>query len=531
MKFSGLLLFSILFFPFLIMGQGSCNDRYLKKTFNSIQIFRNVVYTKNSPKLIAASLGTETVISINLVMDIFMPPTSDTVIKRPVVIVAHGGGFIDVAFMGGTLLVGTKDNQDVQALCDTLAHWGYVTACIEYRTGFDVASTTSIKRAVWRGAQDMSAAIRFFRKNATWFNIDPEKIFTAGSSAGAFCAIHSAFVDNSERIPESFQQSFVMADLGGLHSRPVVQLSSFNPFSGNNTAANDVDSIPMGVTSFWGAIADTNWLSGQNKSAIRMFHGDSDIVVSAQCASPFSGVVLAAPPTCGTEVMGRAMTSINIPHRQTIESGQGHEYWGALNGSWSNGPNSYWLPIIDSTASFFYDLMRPAAPVISGSNNFSPGQTYRYSVTSPNTGSEFCWEIDGGTVVSPNTSGAFIDVIFNSGISSATVKCSEIDDSKVISIQQVKIVSLSTAVPELQNVLNFNLFPNPNKGIFSVELEQNPDSEFNIEVFDFLGRKLYTDIIRDRISNIEIRNLVAGQYFVKISNAHFSENRKMIIYL
>ncbi len=519
--------------PLMATAQTNCNSRYLSRTFDSVQIFRNVIYTKNAPKLIAASLGTETVINKNLLMDIFMPPSTDTVINRPVVIVAHGGGFIDVAFMGGTLLVGTKDNQDVQALCDTLAHWGYVTACIEYRTGFDVASTTSIKRAVWRGAQDMSAAIRFFRKNASRFNIDPDKIFTAGSSAGAFCAIHSAFADNTERIPESFQQSFAMTDLGGLHSRPVVQLNSFNPFSGNNTAANDVDSIPMGLASFWGAIADTNWFAGQNKAPVIMFHGDSDIVVSSQCASPFSGVVLAAPPTCGTEEMDIAMNARNIPHKKTIESGQGHEYWGALNGSWSNGPNTFWVPIIDSTASFFYELMQPAAPVISGSNNFSPGQTFRYSVSNPNTGSEFCWEIDGGTIVSPNTNGSFIDVIFNTGISSATVKCAEINPSKLVSRAQFKTVLLGTPLTESERngIFNFNLFPNPNAGTFTVELEQNPGTEYIIEVFDFLGKRLYIKTFIDRISHVEFLNLSAGQYIVKISNAQFSAIRKMIINL
>jgi hypothetical protein len=45
----GLLLFAVLFFASNIQAQGDCSERYRSKSFNAIQIFRNVVYSKNAP--------------------------------------------------------------------------------------------------------------------------------------------------------------------------------------------------------------------------------------------------------------------------------------------------------------------------------------------------------------------------------------------------------------------------------------------------------------------------------------------------
>lgn len=511
-----------IFLSFSAVSQQICGTRYLERHFNSIQIFRNVVYTKSSPKLIGASAGIETTISKDLVMDIFMPPATDTAKKRPVVIVAHGGGFIDVAFMSGTLLVGTKDNQDVQALCDTLAHWGYVTACIEYRTGFDVLSTTSVKRAVWRGAQDMSTAIRFFRKNANWFDIDPNRVFIGGSSAGAFCAIHSTFVDNNERIPESNSQPFpfVMGDLGKLHSRPVVQLNSFNPFSGNNVPGNDVDSIANAIVSFWGAIADTTFFNGNNKAPMKMYHGTSDIVVNSQCARPFASVILSAPVTCGSEIMDRALTNRNLTHQTTIVQGEGHEFWGALNGSWiSGGPNSYFYPMIDSSSSFFYEIMRPAAPQILGPSTFIPNNVINLSVANPGTNSKYCWEVDGGTIVSSITDGPIIQVSFSATASLASVKCSEIDQAEVVSLQTVKNLSQSGLSNDLINTdKSFKIYPNPVQNTLNVEFLNPISNNSKIEVFDILGQKIFSRKIVNNIFSLEVDFLEVGHYFARIES-------------
>jgi acetyl esterase/lipase len=525
-----------------ISAQGSnCPQRYKRRVFNSIQIFRDVVYSKDAPKLLTASLGIETWLSTDLKMDIFMPPPTDVVDNRPVVILAHGGGFVNIAFMGGTVLVGTMHNEDVQALADTLAHWGFVTASIEYRTGFDVLSQTSITRAVWRGSQDVSAAVRFFRKNANWFGIDPQRVFIGGSSAGAFACLHSTFVDGSERVPESLEQTpILMEDLGEMHSRPVVELTSFNPFAGTNVLGNDVDSIAQGIASYWGAIASPSMIAGNNRAPVIMFHGSSDLVVDAQCAQPFSSLILVAPVTCGSIVLDSAMTAQNLLHETYIESGEGHEYWGVLNGDWlPSGPNAYWADMIDKTAQFFYKIMRPATPTIIGSLGVAPSSTHTYSIQNPAPNTTYCWEVVNGTIInSGNPNGSTIQVLWSANQGIGTVKASTIDAAQVVSLQRNYNVNISNlvAVDNLQaNQQALSISPNPNAGSFDLRFTPSTSDDCQVRIFDLNGREIYAQTIVSPAANAETiqhinTNLTSGVYSLILQQGSSRRIQKIIIY-
>lgn len=514
-----------------------CGERYQSRYFDNIQIFRDVVYTKDAPALFAATFTTETIIDKDLVMDVFMPPTTDTVTKRPAILIGHGGGFINVVFMGGTALVGTMDNDDVQALADTLAHWGYVTAVIEYRLGFNIASSSSIKRAIWRGAQDFSAAIRFMRKNAAWFAVDPARIFAAGSSAGGFCAIHSTFMDDAERIPESFELvPFFKKDLGAMHSRPIVELSSFNPFNGTAVSGNDMDSIPIGIAAYWSAIMDLDWLhQGNNKTPMIMFHGTGDLVVDNKCKKPFSTVVLSAPQTCGSNKMAATLSAHGMPNEVYYGQGENHEYWGVLNGNWlPAGPNAYWSGIIDTTAIFFHNIMKPAAPTLAGPNNVLAGTTYTYSILNPLATHSYCWEVTGGTIVAQTAS--TIDVQFTNSGTQGAVKTKALDPAEVGSDYSNQNVTITTnvAVKELSlPVFNIRLQPNPVQDQFAILLSSNEKLEGKAIIFNTLGQQILTKNI-DLISgenkiDWSVPTLTKGTYFVEISTKKTKIFKRFII--
>lgn len=503
-----------------------CSKRYTQRTFNSIQKFEDVVYSQNAPTLLAASITTETTYSKDLVMDIFMPPVSDTVTKRPVVILAHGGGFINVAFMGGTSLVGTMDNEDVQALADTLAHWGYVTASIEYRLGFNVLSPSSLKRAVWRGSQDMSAAIRFFRKNAAWFDIDPDRVFSGGSSAGALCALHATFVDDSERMPESREITpIIKRDLGALHSRPVVELTGTNPFVGNNVLGNDVDSLPIGIAAYWGAIADNDWLhQGNNRAPVILFHGSSDLIVPYECGRPFSGVILTAPDMCGSYVMDSIMTQYNMPHEFYTGAGEGHEYWGVLNGNWlPNGPNAYWQDIINKTGNYFYQIMKPQAPQIVAADTIAAGTNATFSIANPIAGYSYCWEVQGGVITSPITNGSTITVQFYNTVSQGFVTARAIDQAEVASDQQLAIATVVSPVSITsikQTITAIRLQPNPATNYCVLEIQAQKSTTAQLQISNVLGQVLWQQesnlIAGQNTVNLSIEQLPKGNYMVRV---------------
>jgi Secretion system C-terminal sorting domain/Leucine Rich repeats (2 copies) len=75
---------------------------------------------------------------------------------------------------------------------------------------------------------------------------------------------------------------------------------------------------------------------------------------------------------------------------------------------------------------------------------------------------------------------------------------------------------------------NVKLFPNPAKGSFNI----NTDLEnYNIELTDITGKLIYNqNNINQTFFNMDIKNIEAGTYFVKISNASSSEVVKLMVY-
>lgn len=116
-------------------------------TNDNLQIHEDVVYT--------------TVGDRQLHMDIFQPETAK---NAPAILVIHGGGW----------LKGSKDK--FHPLARYLAQYGFITAAVEYRLGTEALFPAAI--------QDCNTAIRFLRKSAKHYHIDPSRIGAIGGSAG-----------------------------------------------------------------------------------------------------------------------------------------------------------------------------------------------------------------------------------------------------------------------------------------------------------------------------------------------------------
>ena len=176
--------------------------RYYQPIFAGVTVTSNVTY---------GSATTYTGTTQTLLMDIYQP-IGDTVSRRPLIVFAHGGGFI----------AGTKTDSYPVAFCTRLARLGYVVASIEYRlgfplTGFPIAltDTAGIAQAAIRGGHDMKAAIRFFRQNAATsktYRVYSNYVIAAGSSAGAFAALEVGYLDKVSEVPAYVN----LASLGGI---------------------------------------------------------------------------------------------------------------------------------------------------------------------------------------------------------------------------------------------------------------------------------------------------------------------------
>ena len=128
------------------------NTRYIDPIFDDVVKTEDVVYG-NAPDLPFWFWVESNTVDIDLDMDIY-EPEGDTETQRPVVIFIHTGAFFS----------GNNELDDVVDLSISAAKRGYVAISINYRLGLNVLSTYSAERAVFRGVQDGSAAIRYLRE-------------------------------------------------------------------------------------------------------------------------------------------------------------------------------------------------------------------------------------------------------------------------------------------------------------------------------------------------------------------------------
>jgi hypothetical protein len=195
MKKYKLLYLLILCLPLSIFAQknaeGCDGKRYLKDVFTETTS-TTVQYGSAKP-----NLGIEK----QLFMDI-IEPKGDTLSKRPVIVLAFGGGFV-----GG-------ERSLMLPLCEFFAKKGYVCATIDYRlwdffaNGFKGPDSIGIAQIGTQAMQDMKAAVRYLRKDAVTTNtyrIDSDNFIVGGISAGAITAMLVAHLDSTDVIADFYR--------------------------------------------------------------------------------------------------------------------------------------------------------------------------------------------------------------------------------------------------------------------------------------------------------------------------------------
>ena len=318
---------NLIIIVFLLYPLLSQDVRYLDEVFDNVSITEDIVYG-NAPDLPFIFLFEWNTIDIDLDMDIY-EPEGDTLSARPAIVFLHTGAFFS----------GHNELDDVVDLSITAAKRGYVSFNVNYRLGLNILSSYSGERAVFRGVQDASAAIRHIREFHEEYNVDPNKIFIWGTSAGSFIGLHLAYSQDDER-PESTYGTSTDPDLGCIDC------------AGNNY---DQDSKPNALVSCWGAIGDLNWIDPEDNIPALMFHGTADPIVPFNSGFPFT-IDIALPIVYGSNLIHERLQSLNI-YSQLYSPLELHEYWGTVNGNWVTGPNVYYDQILYDSFNFLYNYL------------------------------------------------------------------------------------------------------------------------------------------------------------------------------
>ncbi len=314
---------------FIFISIGLSQDiRYLDEVFENVTITEDVVYG-NAPDLPFIFLFEWNTIDIDLDMDIY-EPEGDTLTSRPVIIFIHTGAFFS----------GHNELDDVVALSTASAKRGYVAVSINYRLGLNIISSYSGERAVYRGVQDASAAVRYLKEFHEELKIDPDNIFIWGTSAGSFIGLHLSYTDEEDR-PESTYGIGLDPDLGCIDCE------------GNEYIH---DSRPKALVSCWGAIGDLEWIDDSDQVPAILFHGTADFIVPFNSGFPFT-IDIVLPIVYGSNLIHDRLNEVDILNELYAEAGLLHEYWGTVNGNWVGGPNEYFDQIKIDGFTFLYNQL------------------------------------------------------------------------------------------------------------------------------------------------------------------------------
>lgn len=246
----------------LASAQNDCsNGRYKDALFPTVKVDTGILFGEAEQTAdLSGPDYTPNLFTQKLYMDIYQPE-GDAETNRPVIVLAFGGAFV----------FGTRTDAYMVDLCTRYAQLGYVTVSIDYRLTRELAlkmvtmDSTAAPRAVLKGTHDMKAAIRFMRKSALAdgnpYGIDPNQIYAGGLSAGAFCALHAAYLDRMDEVPE------IIKSYAESHGQ-------VEGMSGSASYSSEV----AGVISFSGALGDSIWLEAGDVPLVST-HGTADAVV------------------------------------------------------------------------------------------------------------------------------------------------------------------------------------------------------------------------------------------------------------
>lgn len=494
-----MLVISILFLAFLSWAQ---NRRYTSNLFPSATAINNVVYASapaiNGPFFTVESSTADQ----DLVMDIYQP-TSDTFELRPAVILAHSGAF----------LLGNRNADDVKALCDSLARKGYVTASIDYRKGFNLVGNTELHatRAVYRGIQDGRAAVRFLRANAALYGIDPMKIYFVGSSAGSFIGLHAIYLDETSEIPpQAGVVNYFNITPPFSHTAPnlgPLDVGTNLTFSGK----------PDAVVAMWGAIQSTNLITASNTTPVLLIHGEADSTVNFNTGSPFGYTAL--PEADGSNLINLKLDALGFTNKETyFVAGQGHEFYGTTNGTWSNGVggNAYLSIISNKITQFLWKRHKPLA------NYEWTSDLLSVTFNDISAGSlAWWWDFGDGTFSNEQNP---THVYSANGTYQVKLYIENEIGSWDENTQSVTVSSLSTA----QNIeTSFSIFPNPTKGDIQLSWDNNY-VVVNYQIYDVVGKLVAEKQMLKRGEPINLSALNNGLYFLKISAENVIQTVKIV---
>ncbi len=488
--------------------------RYIDEMFAAADPQTNIMYDSNfAINLLYGKAGlpsqftSSPVYMAKLLCDVYTP-ANDAETKRPLIILAHTGSYLPPYLNGQP--TGNKEDSTIKEIAKKFAMRGYVVAAINYRIGWNPATTIQeqateqLIKATYRALQDTRRAIQYFRKNYTMYGIDTNRIAVGGQGTGGYIALAMATVSKKSDLESN--PKFLRSD-----ATPMVNSDTLGDWLGNGGLIGY--NLPTALTNkagvsadfniafnYGGAMGDTAWMKSTSKP-----------MVSVHCTrdpfAPYKTGNVVVPTTKVTVIPNASGGGDVIPKANTM------------------GLNDF------ITKNYNYkDAVSMRAMQVPGAVNHLFGLETAY----PAEGSPWEW---WDTAVAANTTTwsyrglplpladgagrkASSDGLLTNPYMSATrarMYCDSIVRfiSPRLAVQFGYINSLSV------NEINYNnkmsVYPNPATNNIFVSMDRSVSSIDEVNILDITG-KLIINVAGVNASekNIEINNLNKGIYLVNV---------------
>lgn len=314
-----------LFTLVLLLGfftQINAQERYLDEVFTDVKVTTDVVYGANFSVITIPVFGVPT--KLPLLMDIY-EPDGDTATDRPLILMFHTGNFLPQIVNGS--ISGLRTDPYLVDLAERLARHGYVVASVDYRQGWDPLNpsqevrTNTLINAAWRGVQDASSCVRYFRKTEAeagnpW-GIDGEKIVSWGLGTGGYIVLAQGTLDE---YPDILLPKFIGSDVtGDGNPDPMVlepingdlrgeTIIGINPATGDTLAVPNNPGYPSEVqmmVNMGGALGDISWMDESDPPLI-------SYQVPSDPFAPYLSDILIVPTT-GDLIVEVQGAGVNVP--------------------------------------------------------------------------------------------------------------------------------------------------------------------------------------------------------------------------
>lgn len=235
-------------FVLLLVSVFACHEEVLNPVVYSEQLYQEADVVK-TPDIQYGSNA-----SFNFLNLFQVPDNQDA--TRPLILLSPGGGFLYY-----------NQTKELEDMAYDLARRGYVVATVYYTIdqNLNLFDQDATSRLWMQSMQDQKSAIRFFKKNAEEYRIDPDNVFIGGWSNGASVALTTAFLQEDE------VSSIANTNMKDLVTARIAELG----FEGSDNSGPD--SNVKGALILNGYAFDKNFLNENDPALMIIYHEESHL--------------------------------------------------------------------------------------------------------------------------------------------------------------------------------------------------------------------------------------------------------------